>query len=272
MSQKRVILWTASRCLSTAFERSMMNLKNSKVFHEPYLFPFYFGPERQSKRPSLEAINPEATYRSASELLQKEYDGVDVVFAKDMAYYIDKKFDIFLEDGFKNFKHTFLIRNPNKAVLSLFKASTSPTLTGWDSFDPVEVGFKQMFEFFQFVRSHLDPSPVVVDADDLLDNPEGIMQSYCEENQENMTKWTPGPVPQWENGHCRCLGWHQGVLKSSGIIPRKKKSRSRDGSAFDMEDTPAEVVDAIEMSMPHFEALYPFRIHAKNTLSDVQDQ
>ena len=85
----------------------MMNLKNSKVFHEPYLFPFYFGPERQSKRPSLEAIDPEATYRSASELLQKEYDGVDVVFAKDMAYYMDKKFDIFLEDGFKNFKHTF---------------------------------------------------------------------------------------------------------------------------------------------------------------------
>ena len=161
-------------------------------------------------------------------------------------------------------------------MLSLYKASTSPTLTGWDYFDPVEVGFKQMFEFFQFVRSHLDPSPVVVDADDLLDNPEGMMQSYCEalglEYQENMTKWNPGPVPQWVNGHCRCLGWHQGVLKSSGIIPRKKKSRSRDGSAFDMEDTPAEVVDAIEMSMPHFEALYPFRIHAKITLSDVQDQ
>ena len=253
----------------------MMNLKNCKVFHEPHLRPFYFGPERQGKRYSLEAIDPEATYRSANELLQKEYDGVDVVFAKDMAYYMDKKFDIFLEDGFKNFKHTFLIRNPNKAVLSSYKGVASPKLTTWDFFDPVEGGFKPMFEFFQFVRSHLDPSPVVVDADDLLDNPEGIMQSYCEalglEYQENMTKWNPGPVPSWENCPCMCWGWHDVVLKSSGIgITRKNKSE--DEVAFDMEYIPVEVVDTIEMSMPHFEALYSFRIHAKNTLSDVHDQ
>ena len=272
MPQKRVVLWTAPRCVSTAFERSMMNLKNSKIFHEPYSLPFYFGPERQSKRYNLEAINAKATYRSVSKLLQKEYDGVDLVFVKDMAYYIDKKFDIFLEDGFKNFKHTFLIRSPKKAVVSLYKASVNAKLTGWDYFDPVEAGFKQMFEFFQFVRSHLDPSPVVVDADDLLDNPEGIMQSYCEalglEYQENMTKWTPGPVPDWDTW----AGWHEDALKSSGFTPRKNKSRSRDGDAFVMEDMPAEAVDAIERSMPHFEALYSFRIHAKNTLSDVQDQ
>ena len=49
----------------------------------------------------MEVTNPEATYRWASELLQKEYDGMDLVFAKGIAYAIDKKFDIFLEDGFK---------------------------------------------------------------------------------------------------------------------------------------------------------------------------
>ena len=275
MSQKRVILWAAPRSLSTAFERSMMNLKNSKIIHEPYYYPFFFGPERQSKRYSLEVTNPEATYRWASELLQKEYDGMDLVFAKDIAYEIDKKFDIFLEDGFKNFKHTFLIRNPNKTVLSLYRASTNPKITGWDYFDPAYVGFKELFEFFQFVRSHLDPSPVVVDADDLIDNPEGVMQSYCEAlglvYQENMTKWPPGPVPGFDYQSSSCsLAWYEVLFKSSGFLPRKNKSRSQDRSGFDKEDMPAEVVDAVKMSMPHFEALYPFRIHAKNTLSDVQ--
>ena len=276
MSQKRVILWSAPRCVSTAFERSMMNMKNSKIFHEPYSLPYYFGPERQSEHySSVEAIDPQAacrspTYSSVSELLQEEYDGLDLVFVKNMVYYIDKKFDIFLEDGFKNFKHTFLIRNPKKAVVSLYKSTTNPELTGYDSFDPAKAGFKQMFEFFQFVRSHLDPLPVVVDADDLLDNPEGTMQSYCEalglEYQKNMTKWTPGPVPQWTSPIC--LGWHEDVLKSSGIIPRKNKSQAQDGGALDMEDMPAEVVDTIEMSMPCFEALYSVRIRPKNSLSD----
>ena len=96
MSQKRVILWTAPRCVSTAFERSMMNLKNSKIFHEPYYWPFFFGPERQSKRYSSEVIDPEATYRSVSEFLQKDYDGMELVFVKDFPFYIVKKFDIFL--------------------------------------------------------------------------------------------------------------------------------------------------------------------------------
>ena len=273
MSQKRVILWTAPRCVSTAFERSMMNLKNSKIFHEPYYWPFFFGPERQSKRYSSEVIDPEATYRSVSEFLQKDYDGMELVFVKDFPFYIVKKFDIFLEDGFKNFKHTFLIRNPKKSVVSLYKVTRSPKLTGDESgFLPEEAGFKQMFEFFQFVRSHLDPSPVVVDADDLLDNPEGMMQSYCEalglEYQENMTKWSPGYAPLWEKyGN---LGWHEVLLESSGIITRKNTSETQDGVAFDMEDMPVEVVDTIEMSMPHFKALYSFRIHAKNTLSDAQ--
>ena len=252
----------------------MMNLKKSKIFHEPYTLPFFFGPERQSQRYSLKTIDPKATYRSVSELLQKEYDGVDLIFSKDMACCIDNKFDIFLENGFKNFRHTFLIRNPKRAVFSLYKVTTNPTLTGWDSFDPAEAGFKQMFEFFQFVWSHLDPTPVVVDADDLLDNPEGILQSYCEalglEYQENMTKWAPRPVPHWEN--CNCLGWHEVVLKSSGFLPRKSNSKCRDGGEFDMEHMPQEVVDTIEMSMPHFKALYSVRIQAaKNTLSDVHD-
>ena len=270
MSKKRVILWSAPRCVSTAFERSITNLKNTKTFNEPYAEPFYFGPERQSERYNMEAIRPQVTYRSVSDLLQKEYDGVDLVFVKEMVKYVYNKFDIFLEERFKNFKHTFIIRNPKRAVFSLYKAMTNPKLTGWDSFDPVQAGFKQMYEFFQFVRSHLDPSPVVVDSDDLVDNPQGILQSYCDElgleYQENMTKWTP--VSTLTPNCCFSWGWHEAALKSSGFIPRKNES----GDAFDMKAMPAEVVDTIEMSMPFFEAMYSVRIHAKNTLSDVQDR
>ena len=48
-------------------------------------------------------------------MLQQDFDDKEFVFIKDMAYCVEGKFDIFLEEGFKNFKHTFMIRHPEPA-------------------------------------------------------------------------------------------------------------------------------------------------------------
>ena len=50
-----------------------------------------------------------------------------------MAYQVENNFEIFLDE---DIQHTFLIRDPAKAVASLYRASTNPKLTGWDYFDP----------------------------------------------------------------------------------------------------------------------------------------
>lgn len=47
--QNRIFLWTAPRCISTAFERSVMEVGGGKLFHEPYTSSYYFGPERISR-------------------------------------------------------------------------------------------------------------------------------------------------------------------------------------------------------------------------------
>lgn len=264
MSINRIILWTAPRCVSTAFERSIMTLKNSKIFHEPYSKAYYFGPEKQSPRYASQETNHQATYRSISKMLQKEYDGRDFLFSKEMAYCVENKMHIFTEEGFKNFQHSFLIRHPLKAVYSLFKASTNPKLTGWDYFDPAEAGFRQMLELYEFVDRNIHRNPVVVDADDLLDYPNEILQSYCEavglEYEENMTSWEPGPVPEWDTW----AGWHEDALKSSGFKPRVKKNRSRACTAFDVEDLPPEVAAVVEKCMPHYEALAAKKTLPKN--------
>lgn len=264
MSKNRIILWTAPRCVSTAFERSIMTLKNSKIFHEPYSKAYYFGPEKQSPRYASQETNHQATYRSISKMLQKEYDGRDFLFSKEMAYCVENKMHIFTEEGFKNFQHSFLIRHPLKAIYSLFKASTNPKLTGWDYFDPAEAGFRQMLELYEFVDRNIHRNPVVVDADDLLDYPNEILQSYCEavglEYEENMTSWEPGPVPEWDTW----AGWHEDALKSSGFKPRVKKNRSRACTAFDVEDLPPEVAAVVEKCMPHYEALAAKKTLPKN--------
>jgi len=241
-----------------------MTLKNSKIFHEPYSKAYYFGPEKQSPRYASQETDHQATYRSISKMLQKEYDGRDFLFSKEMAYCVENKMHIFTEEGFKNFQHSFLIRHPLKAVYSLFKASTNPKLTGWDYFDPAEAGFRQMLELYEFVDRNIHRNPVVVDADDLLDYPNEILQSYCEavglEYEENMTSWEPGPVPEWDTW----AGWHEDALKSSGFKPRVKKNRSRACTAFDVEDLPPEVAAVVEKCMPHYEALAAKKILPKN--------
>ena len=197
-------------------------------------------------------------------MLQNEYDGSDFLFSKDMAYHVENKMHIFTEEGFKNFQHSFLIRHPLKAVYSLYKASTNPTLTGWNYFDPAEAGFRQMLELYEFVERNIHRNPVVVDADDLLDYPNEILQSYCEavglEYEENMTSWEPGPVPEWDTW----AGWHEDALKSSGFKPRVKKNRSRACTAFDVEDLPPEVAAVVEECMPYYEALAAKKILPKN--------
>ena len=259
---KRVILWAAPRTISTAFERCFINLKTAKVIHEPFSLPFYFGPERQHKRFENQPADPQKTYDATCKLLQKEYEGKELVFSKDMAYFIVNKFEMFLRDGFKNFKHSFIIRDPRKAIVSLYRMSTNPLLTGWDYFDPNQAGFVQMYEFYRFVRQHLDPFPTVVDADDLLDDPEGMTRSYCEsvgiDYQEGMTRWNPGPVDAgWETW----AGCHEDALKSSGIAKRNHKKPKTDEKS--QASMPSEVMAAIEEAIPYYNAMYSDRIHAK---------
>lgn len=252
MVMKKIILWTAPRCVSTAFERSIMTLRNVKIFHEPYSSVFYFGQERQSLRYASTPVDQKESYHSVSKKLNKEYDGVDVLFSKDMAYCVENNFEIFLDKKFDNFQHTFLIRDPAKAIPSLYHASTNPKLTGWDYFDPVEAGFRQMYDLYKFITDNIHHNPVVVDADDLLDHPDETMKSYCDAMgityESHMTTWEPGPVPDWDTWS----GWHENALKSSGFTPRSTK---RPHKSKDTLEVPDEVLKVVEESRYYYEYL-----------------
>eukprot|EP00112_Aurelia_sp_Birch-Aquarium-sp1_P025371 Seg8401.1 transcript_id=Seg8401.1/GoldUCD/mRNA.D3Y31 product="Branched-chain-amino-acid aminotransferase-like protein 2" protein_id=Seg8401.1/GoldUCD/D3Y31 len=261
---KRVFLWTSPRCVSTAFERSIMELDNSKIFHEPYSWAYYFGPERQSSRYKHQQTDSKHCYKAIGKTLLKEYDGIDLVFSKDMAYAIDENFDEMLCDGIRNFKHTFLIRDPKKAIPSLYAASVNKNLTGWEYFDPKEGGFPQLGQLYRFITEKLDEAPVIVDADDLLENPEGIMQAYCEgigvRFDKKILEWEPGPVPDWDVW----AGWHENALKSSGFRRQDPNKSKIDASKMEEEERlPNIVMQTIERSMPFYEELYKNRVKAK---------
>ncbi|CAG8673061.1 7581_t:CDS:2, partial [Racocetra persica] len=105
---------------------------------------------------------------------------------------------------FLEMTHTFLIRNPEKSVKSLYKAkqflSKANTEFSAKGFDKNSVGLEESKQIFDLLKD-LNKQLIVVDADDLVNDPERILKKYCEligeEFKEEMTHWEAKPVKEW---------------------------------------------------------------------------
>jgi len=261
---KRVVLWTASRCVSTAFERSMMELESCKVFHEPFYHSFYYGPERQSERFKHHSPDEKKSYGAIEKALVADYDGIELVFSKDMAYYIRNRFEEVIQGGLCQFQHTFLIRSPSKAIRSFYEGCINKLGPGWEIFDPDESGFKELLELYKFIVARKEKYPIVVDADDLLQDPEGIMRAYFEgigvKFDKRILEWEARPVPAWD----ACGGWHDNALYSTGFGRKDfNKSKINGYEMTDEESLPDSIMEAIETSMLYYKELHKNRITAK---------
>ena len=84
----RILLWSALRCCSSVFERSVRELKTVKVIYEPHQKAFYYGPERRTDNNifTISDIDPSATFQAADEALLLPYKEHQAVFAKNHAY------------------------------------------------------------------------------------------------------------------------------------------------------------------------------------------
>ena len=106
------------------------------------------------------------------------------------------------------FHFTFLIRHPRASIPSYFRCTVPPldAVTGFHNFMPSEAGYDEVRRVFDYLRGIGQVGPevaafatnedavsgstangaengsveiCVIDADDLLDNPAGIIQAYC---------------------------------------------------------------------------------------------
>ena len=251
----RVILWTAPRCLSSVFERSIRELTEVKVLFEPHLGAFRYGPERKNSYDLDDSLLQKFslyTYDHIEQILLADYEGFGAVFAKDMAYFAPReRYSRFIEGKLSSFKHTFLIRNPRKSVPSRWRACNR---SGFD-FVGEAGSYSRLCELYELVSSK-GGKTVVIDADDLMRNPEYYMEYYCLETglpyHRKMLTWSPGVVEDWtEFKHYKA--WHWKAMYSSGF----ESKATEDG--FSAESFPPSVLQEIEEAMPHYEAMYEKR-------------
>ena len=167
----QVILWSVPRGGSTAYERSIRELPEVNVLHEPHMKVYYFGPEQASSSTSSNSpeqpypnthkledetqlkFRPAATYKAAQCRIVSLACERKHLFIKEVAFHVTQKYKNYVEGDFAQFKHTFLIRKPLKVVLSLYKAlQNSRFHLGGKT---AEVGFEELYNMYETVRSSI---------------------------------------------------------------------------------------------------------------------
>ncbi|GAA5868886.1 hypothetical protein JCM1840_005154 [Sporobolomyces johnsonii] len=236
-----VVLWCHPRSTSTAWECVLLGLKDQfRVLHENSGEAWYYSKERVSQRFSEDECkksgNWDRDYKKSWEDFITPKDGLRT-FNKDMAQYL---FNLSLPSGSTapsfgstpstsnnptliptsllfpsttSISHTFLIRSPAKAVPSYARLCFPGSETGFEYFDPNEMGYRELRLLFDFVKEETGQIPLVVESEELLKDPEAVMGMWCDEVgiefHKDMLEWdveTREHFDKWPGFHVTAAG------------------------------------------------------------------
>lgn len=149
---------------------------------------------------------------------------------------------------FSHFHFTFLIRHPRRAIPSYYRCTVPPlsSKTGFHNFLPSEAGYDELARLVKFLLQEGQVTPeniTVVDADDLLDNPEGVIRKFCAAvglaYDPAMLKWGEAEDGEGQKRAQEAFekwnGFHDDALGSSGLRPRVGGAKKRTEEEEDAE-------------------------------------
>jgi hypothetical protein len=135
-----------------------------------------------------------------------------VHFIKNMAHHL-----VGLDRGFlSRVRNALLIRDPKEMLPSLVRQLETPTLR--------DTGLAQQLDILEVMLDRDEP-PVVLDARELLLNPEAVLRQVCARLgipfEPSMLSWPSGPKP--EDG-VWARHWYTNVHASTGFDPYRPKT------------------------------------------------
>ena len=186
-SQRYIAMWSGPRNISTTMMRAWGSRDDAIVCDEPF-YAHYLRETGFSYHPGYQEIldHHETDWRQVVEQLTSPLpEGKTTFYQKHMAHHMlgDIPFD--WTDKLTN---AFLIRDPKEMLLSLLEFFPEPKIE--------ETGLPQQLELFHRVEQRLGRRPPVVDARDVLLNPQGVLCELCRQVEvpfdEKMLGWLPG--------------------------------------------------------------------------------
>jgi hypothetical protein len=239
----RIAMWSGPRNISTAMMRAWGNRADTAVIDEP-LYAYYLETTGKKHPISDEVIaHGQTDWRKIVAQLTKDQipGNKRIVFQKQMTHHLLPEMD---REWIVDLTNCFLIREPREVILSYIKKNPDPALE--------DLGLTQQSEIFDFVRERTNSVPPVVDARDVLENPERTLRALCHtigvEFDKAMLSWPPGLR---ETDGIWAKHWYDAVARSTSF----EKYKPREG------EVPDSLHDIYQRCRDCYGKLYPHRLH-----------
>jgi len=237
----RIAMWSGPRNISTAMMRAWGNRDDTFVIDEPF-YAFYLEATGIQHPGAAEVIaTGETDWRKVvAHLTGPIPHGKPIFFQKQMTHHLLPQID---REWLSAVTNCFLIRDPCEVISSYIKKREDPALE--------DLGFVQQAEIFDFVRTLTNAVPPVVDAKDVLQNPERTLRLLCEaigvEFNSSMLSWPPG---MRDTDGIWAKHWYGEVAKTTSFQPYRSSHH----------ELPEKFRALYERCRNCYEKLYPHRL------------
>ncbi|KAH9870003.1 hypothetical protein J1614_006924 [Plenodomus biglobosus] len=212
-------------------------------------------------------------------------------------------------DLLATYHFTFLIRHPRNSIPSYYRCTIPPLdkMTGFHNFRPDEAGYAELRVFFDYLRNAGQIGPksagqtelnghastnghselngqadtnghsggveiCVIDADDLLDNPSGVIEAFCKSTgikyEPEMLIWdTEEDQAIAQEAFEKWKGFHEDALDSDRLrarthkkVPKSDEELFKEWTEKYGEEAAKVIRDTVAENLEHYEYLKQFAI------------
>lgn len=237
----RIAMWSGPRNISTAMMRSWGSRTDTAVVDEPF-YAFYL--ERTGKRHAgaeeIIADGETDWRRVVAALTGRVPHGKRIYYQKQMTHHLLPE----VERGWLGqVTNCFLIRDPAEVIASYIKKDVDPA--------DDDLGFRQLVEIFDRVRERTGAVPPIIDARDVLENPERMLTLLCEAIgvafDPAMLSWSKGLR---ETDGIWAKHWYTEVATSTAFGPYRPKN----------DPVPERLKEVHERCREYYERLFQYRL------------
>jgi hypothetical protein len=238
----RIAMWSGPRNISTAMMRAWGNRSDTFVIDEPFYACYLKATGK--KHPGADEVIAagETDWRKVvGRLTGPVPEGKRIFFQKHMTHHLLPEID---REWLGAMTNCFLIRDPREVIASYIKKRDDPALE--------DLGFTQQAEIFDFVRDRANSVPPVMDAKDVLEKPERMLQLLCDAVGVEFSK--------------SMLSWPLGLRGTDGIWARHWYIEVANTTSFQpyrptRDELPARFRETYERCCECYERLYRWRLH-----------
>lgn len=245
MSPRRICMWSGPRNVSTALMRAFGARPDTAVVDEPFYAAYLAetGLEHPLRAAVLGSQPNDWRAVVAALAAQPSAAGCSLFYEKHMTHHMLPGFG---RDWLIGCRNAFLIREPARVLASYVKKRSAVSLQ--------EIGLPQQRELFEQVSSALGAPAPVVDCEDLLQDPGGVLARLCEAlgipYHPAMLRWPAGPRASdgvW------APAWYDAVERSTGFAPPEARAQP---------ELPESLRAIANSARPYYEALARHRLRA----------